>query len=141
MKIEAHSRTDYFAAAGERGPALRKLDKIIRQAAPTLKPYLMDVPSMTGLGYGKYRYKYASGREGEWCVIGLAAQKNNFSLYMCIGRDGKYLAELYKDRLGRVSCGKSCIRFKKLEDLDLDVVKEICAEAAALLKSKDNFQT
>jgi len=50
VKIEAHSRKDYFDAAGERGPALRQLDKIIRQAAPTLKPYFLDAETMAGLG-------------------------------------------------------------------------------------------
>jgi len=93
-----------------------------------------------GWGYGKYRYKYASGREGDWCVIGVATQKNHFSLYICIARDGKYLAEIYRDRLGKVSCGKSCIRFKKLEDLDLEVVKEICGEAARLAQSSHNYR-
>jgi hypothetical protein len=140
MKLEAHSRTEYFAAAGERGAGLRRLDKIIRQSAPGLKPYLLDTESMTGLGFGKYHYKYASGKEVDWCVIGLATQKNHFSLYICLARDGKYLAEIYRDRLGKVSCGKSCIRFKKIEDLDLEVVKEICEEAAALAQSKENFQ-
>ena len=140
MKLEAHSKAEYFAAAGERATALRQIDKIIRQSAPTLKPYFVDLETMTGLGYGKYRYKYASGKEGDWCVLGLAVQKHNFSLYVCVGRDGKYLAEIYRDRLGKVSCGKSCIRFKKIEDLDLEVIKEICEEAAALAQSRDNFQ-
>jgi hypothetical protein len=140
MKLEAHSRTEYFAAAGERGTGLRRLDKIIRQSAPGLKPYLLETESMAGLGYGKYRYKYASGREVDWCVIGLAAQKHHFSLYICIARNGKYLAELYRDRLGKVSCGKSCIRFKKIDDLNLGVVSDICDEAAALAQSKENFQ-
>lgn len=140
MKLEAHSRTEYFAAAGERGAVLRRLDKLIRQSGPGLKPYLLETESMSGLGYGKYRYRYASGKEGDWCVIGLAVQKNNFCLYVCIGRNGKYLAEIYRDRLGKVSCGKSCIRFKKIEDLNLEVIKEICEEAAALAQSQENFQ-
>jgi hypothetical protein len=139
MKTEAHSRTEYFGAAGERAPVLRKLDKVIRQAAPSLKPYFVDTQSMSGLGYGQYRYKYAGGKEADWPVIGLATQKNHFSLYICIARNGKYLAELYRDRLGKVSCGKSCIRFRKLEELNLEVLKEICEEAATLSQSNHNF--
>lgn len=140
MRIAASSRKEYFAAVGERSGALKKLDALIRKAAPTLKPFFLDLPSMTMLGYGKFHYKYGSGREGEWAVVGLAAQKNHLSLYVCIGRDGRYLAEIYGSKLGKVSCGKSCIRFKKLEDLDLSAVADICREAAELAKKSENFQ-
>ena len=140
MKIAAHSRKEYFAAAGDRAATLRKLDQLIRRAAPTLKPFFLETNSMTMLGYGKFHYKYASGREGDWALIGLAAQKNNFSLYVCIGKKGGYLPEIYGSRLGKVSCGKSCIRFKKFEDLDLGAVEEICREAAELARSDKNFK-
>jgi hypothetical protein len=94
---------------------------------------------MTGLAYGPYRYKYASGREGDWCVIGLGAQKNYLALYVCVTKNGKYLAEVYEKRLGKVSCGKSCIRFKKLDDLNLEVIEKFCAEAATLAKNSGNL--
>jgi hypothetical protein len=61
-------------------------------------------------------------------------------LYVCVGKDGQYLPEIYGKRLGRVNCGKSCIRFKKIEDLDLAVVEEICREAGELAKSQHNLQ-
>lgn len=73
-------------------------------------------------------------------MIGLAAQKNHLSLYVCAGKEGKYLPEIYGSRLGKVSCGKSCIRFKRLEDLDLGAVEEICREAAELAGTGGNFQ-
>jgi len=140
MKLEAQSRKEYFAAAGEREPLLRKLDGIIRRAAPDLKPFFLNQSSMTMLGYGPYHYKYASGREGDGAVIGLAAQKNNVSLYISVGKDGRYLPEIHGKRLGKVNCGKSCIRFKKIEDLDLGVVEEICREAGGLSKSQSHLQ-
>jgi hypothetical protein len=130
MKIAASSRKEYFAASGEREAALRKLDKLIRQSVPSLKPFFLEASSMSMLGYGKIRYKAAGGRELDWPLIALAAQKNHLSLYVCAVRDGRYLPEIYGNRLGKVSCGKSCIRFKKVEDLDLEAVQEICREAA-----------
>jgi hypothetical protein len=61
----------------------------------------------------------------------LAPQKNYAGLYICaINKDGKYYAEANQDRLGKVSCGRSCIRFKKLDDIHLDVVAEIVEEVA-----------
>jgi hypothetical protein len=45
--------------------------------------------------------------------------------------DGEYVAEKYKEKLGKVSVGKSCIRFKKLEDLNLETFKKVIKEAAS----------
>jgi hypothetical protein len=84
------------------------------------------------LGYGTYRYRYASGKEGEWFVIGLANQKRYISLYVCAADDQGYLAERFANRLPKADIGKSCVRFKRLEDLDADVVAEMIEETAKL---------
>lgn len=139
MKIEAKTREEYFKAAGEREEALRKVDEIIKSAAPDLKPFMLSGMSLNMLAYGPFHYRYKSGREGDWAVIALANQKNYMSLYVCVAKDNKYLAELYKDRLGKVSVGKSCIRFKKLEDLNLESVNEMLSNAQRLAKSDKNF--
>jgi hypothetical protein len=52
------------------------------------------------------------------------------SLYVCSIIDGEYVAEKYKKVLGKVSVGKSCIRFKKLEDVNLPVLKKVIQLAA-----------
>lgn len=126
MKIEAETIEEYFIGAGEREPELRELDAIIRKAAPNMKPVLAG--GMTGkmLGYGMVPYK-STGKTNytEWPVIALAVQKNYISLYVCAVIDGQYVAEARKDELGKVSVGKSCIRFKKLSDLDIETVKQI----------------
>lgn len=64
-------------------------------------------------------------------MVALANHKNYISLYICAVKDGKYVAETNKNRLGKVSVGRSCIRFKKLEDLNLDVVRELLVELQA----------
>src|SRR5262245_48838498 len=136
MRVAAKNKTEYLAAAGDRAGDLKTLDKIIRKAVPNLEPYFVATDTMTGLGYGKMQYRYASGREGQWPMIGLANQKNYMSLYVCVVRDGKYLPELYGKRLGKASCGKSCIRFKRLEDLDLDGVAALLREASDLARDR-----
>lgn len=122
----------YLATVPEpRRADITALHKAIRKAAPGLKPSIQ----FGMLGYGTYRYKYASGREGEAAVVGLASQKNHISLYLGCATDGDgYLAEKNKDGLGNVSVGRSCIRFKKLEDLNLKVAMELVKEAARQAK-------
>ena len=55
-----------------------------------------------------------------WPVVALAAQKRHLSLYVCAVVDGEYIAEARADRLGKVSCGKSCIRFASLDRVDAE---------------------
>lgn len=114
--------TQYLASLPpDRKKALTTLHRAIRKAAPDLKPLIIHGM----LGYGKYHYKYASGREGDSAMVGLASQKQHISLYLMACDDTGYLAEQNKTRLGKVSVGKSCIRFKKLEDLNLEVALEL----------------
>lgn len=126
----ANTREEYFAAADEREPDLRQLDMLIQEAAPHLKPTFVKSDYMTMLGYGMMPYQTKSMKEpGEWPLIALAAQKNHLSLYVCaVEKDGQYIAEKLQPRLGKVSCGKSCIRFKKVEDLNQETVRDMLAE-------------
>lgn len=60
----------------------------------------------------------------------MASQKNYISIYVCALSDGKYIAETYQKELGKVSVGRSCIRFKKLDDVELPVLKKVIQQAA-----------
>ena len=84
------------------------------------------------IGYGSYRYKGRSGAEGEWFVVGLAAQKNYLSLYVNAADGGTTLPKLYASRLGKVKAGSGNIQFKRAADLDLDVLDEMVARARGL---------
>jgi hypothetical protein len=67
-------------------------------------------------------------------VIALASQKNYISVYAC-ATDGKnYVPEEYKKQLPKASIGKSCIRFKKNEDIDMNILKEIILKSVGILK-------
>lgn len=105
----------WFAEAGPREGDLRAVDELIRRHAP-------DMPRvLTGgmLGYGLLPYQPRSARTPtDLPVLSLANQKRHLSLYACAVIDGQYVAELYADRLGKVSCGKSCIRFTQAANLD-----------------------
>ncbi len=118
---------EYISLIDEpRRTQIQILHNFICKTVPKLKPRITSGM----IGYGTYRYKSASGREGDWSVIDLASQKQYISVYVCAIVDGKYVAEQYKKQLPKANIGKSCIRFKKVEDIDLKVLKEILLLAA-----------
>ncbi len=104
---------------------VEKIHNFIIKNAPKLTPYI----EYGMIGYGKSKYKTKAGKEGTWFVIGLANQKNYISVYCCVTKDGEYLAEKYKDILGKTSVGKSCIRYKKIEDIDWKGLEKVLKES------------
>src|SRR5687768_5309967 len=91
---------------------LRSLHELIRASAPDLEPVVMGKM----LGYGPFRYRYETGREGDAAVLSLANNKRYISMYVfCADEDG-YLAERYREALPKVDIGKSCVRIKRLDD-------------------------
>jgi hypothetical protein len=115
----------------DRREAVEAVHEVVRAAVPDQEPHMWN----NMIGYGRYPYRGASGRQGEWFAIGLANQKRYVSLYLCAGTEDGYLAEMNAKRLGKVSVGRSCVRFTKLENLDLDVVAELAQEAVELLEA------
>ena len=110
---------------------VQRIHEVVTDAVPELEVRMWK----SFIGYGTYHYVYASGREGDWFPIGLTNNKGYVSLYLCAGDEQGYLAESNADRLGKVSVGKSCIRVKRLEDIDLGVVAELSRRAADLVKT------
>lgn len=105
----------------DRRGMIETIDLLIKTTAPSLKPHF----AYNMLGYGSFKYKNYKKEEIYWPTIALASQKNYVSLYVCAVEDGEYIAEKYKSKLGKVSVGKSCIRFKKIEDLNLPELKKV----------------
>ena len=92
-------------------------------------------PQMWGpsiIGYGRYHYKYASGREGDFLVTGFSPRKSALSIYIMPGyRDmGEKLA-----RLGKHKTGRSCLYINKLADIELNVLEEIVLDGIAYMKT------
>jgi hypothetical protein len=83
------------------------------------------------VGFGTYKYKYASGREGEWPVIGFSPRVQDLTLYIMSGFD-EYDALL--NNLGKHSTGKSCLYIKKLEDVDQEVLRELVSKSVEHMK-------
>ena len=95
-----------------------------------------EPPKMWGssiVGFGSYRYRYASGRDGSSLVVGFAPRKQNLVLYIMPGfaRHGALLA-----RLGKFRTGKSCLYVNKLDDIDLSVLDELVRESVTEMRRR-----
>jgi uncharacterized protein YdhG (YjbR/CyaY superfamily) len=125
--VDAKNKDEYMSMLPEeRKHIITEIDKIIRTEAPELKDfYAYNMP-----GYGAFNYTNYKKEEIKWPVLSMASQKNYVSVYVCAVVDGEYVAEKYKESLGKVSVGKSCIRFKKLDDLNLETFKKVVRIAA-----------
>jgi hypothetical protein len=116
----------------DRRDTITTVHQAIRKAVPKLAPTIMSGMGSALIGYGKYRYKSASGREGDWFLIGLAPGKKDYSLHICVGDKTGYLVEQNAAKLGAVKTGRSCINFKKLEDLNLPATLALIKQAEKL---------
>ena len=88
-----------------------------------------EEPKMWGagiVGFGLYRYRYASGHEGEWPIIGFSPRKNDLTLYIMPGFE-KF--ESLMAKLGKYKTGKSCLYIKKLDDVEVPVLKKLIAKS------------
>ena len=83
------------------------------------------------VGFGNYRYKYASGREGDWFQVGFSPRKLSLSIYV-VGYLEQY-PEMLKD-LGKHKHGKGCLYVNKLEDIDMGVLRTLIETSIRRLK-------
>ena len=95
------------------------------------EPATMWGPSI--IGFGRYRYRYDSGREGEMCRIGFSPRKGQTVLYLIDGFEGH--AELMA-KLGKHKTGKSCLYVKRLSDIDLVALEDMCRSSLAYMAAK-----
>lgn len=125
-QTSAKTAEEYIALVDEpKRSQILKIHEFICKTVPKLKPYIQSGM----IGYGKMPYMSKSGREGDWFVIGLASQKNYISIYSCATKDGEYLAEKYRAKLGNASIGRSCIRYKKFEEIPWKALEEVLKES------------
>jgi uncharacterized protein YdhG (YjbR/CyaY superfamily) len=120
MRIEANTIAEYLdQIPPERKQAISTLRQLIHETVPDVEE---------SLGYNMPTYNAA----GDF-LAAIASQKNYMSLYM----DSEVVAA-HKDDLAGLNCGKSCIRFRRLEQLPLDVVRTMLLETVARRQQSGN---
>lgn len=100
-----------------------------------MKQITKEEPVMWGsslVGFGTYHYKYKSGREGDFFLTGFSPRAQNLTIYIMPGFER--FPELMKS-LGKYMTGKSCLYVKRLEDIDLAVLKKLIKESIAFMKT------
>ena len=93
-------------------------------------------PKMWGpsiIGFGSYHYKYPTGREGDMPIAGFSPRKQALTIYIMAGF--KKYPELMK-KLGKFKSSVSCLYVKKLENIDIKVLKELIKESYKYIKNK-----
>ena len=96
-----------------------------------------EKPKMWGssiVGFGHYKYRYASGHEGEWPIIAFSPRKTDLTLYIMPGFED--YAESLMARLGKYKTGKVCLYIKKLDDVEIPVLKKLISKSVAMMASK-----
>ncbi|MBV7338085.1 DUF1801 domain-containing protein [Chloroflexi bacterium TSY] len=94
-----------------------------------MKEVTGEEPQMWGtsiIGFGSYHFKYASGREGDWMLVGFSPRKQNLTLYIMPGFEN--YDELLGN-LGKHKTGKSCLYINKLADVDQGVLKKLVKQS------------
>lgn len=142
MSIMQQIETYINGIAEPKRTDLQTLHKIICAAMPNGKLWFLDgknsdgkIVSNPNIGYGLYTIKYADGSNRDFYQIGLSANTTGISIYIMGIDDKTYLANTYAHKIGKASVSGYCIKFKKLKDIDTDVLSEaIRYGVAATLK-------
>lgn len=93
-------------------------------------------PTMWGtaiVGFRDYHYVYASGREGDWFMMGFSPRKQNLTIYLTEGFDSH--ADLMS-KLGKFTTGMGCLYIKRLGDIDMKVLEKLLVTSAKRLAKK-----
>jgi len=109
---------------------LQQLHRLALQVLPECKLWFFDgkdskdhTVSNPTIGYGIQTMKYASGKSREFFQIGVSGNKTGISVYILGLKDKKYLAKTYGKKLGKASVTGYCIRFKALQDINIDTLE------------------
>jgi hypothetical protein len=115
-------------------------DETRRKDCFTVAKLMEDVtgvkPKMWGpsiVGFGSYRYKYSSGKEGDWPVAAFSPRKQNLTVY--VTPPFEQYDQLLKT-LGKYSISKSCLYFKRLDDIHVPTLKKLVRDSVKYVKKK-----
>lgn len=111
---------------------LQELHNRVLKLKPKCKLWFLDgknsegkVVSNPNIGYGSQMMKYADGSTREFYQIGLSANTSGISIYVMGISDKTYLGKTFGKKLGKASVTGYCIKFKALEDINIDILEDV----------------
>jgi hypothetical protein len=131
MNVEAQIK-DYISNQPEpKRSDMQALHRIISQRSPACKLWYLDgknterkTVSNPNIGYGHQTIEYKDGTSKAFFQIGMSANTTGISVYILGIDDKAYLAKTYGDKIGKASVTGYCIKFKRLKDINIEILEE-----------------
>lgn len=120
----------FLADIGDSGRREDCVALVELMSALTGEPARMWGPSI--VGFGSYHYRYRSGREGDWFLVGFSPRKRDLTVYVMSGFEEH---QGLMERLGKYKTGKCCLYLKRLADVDPDILRELLKRSVDELRS------
>lgn len=129
MNVENQIKNHIAAQPEPKRSDMQELHDIILGIMPDCKLWFLDgrdekgrTVSNPNIGYGARTMKYADGKTREFYQIGISANTTGISVYIMGTKDKNHLAETYGKKLGKASVTGYCIKFRTLENIDVDTL-------------------
>lgn len=130
MEVQSQIKEYIASQPGPKRDDMQALHERILQTLPGAKLWFDSGKNEEGkivnnptIGYGCYTIKYADGKTREFFQIGLSANTGGISVYVLGIADKTYLSQTFGKDLGKASVTGYCIKFKKLKDINIDVLE------------------
>jgi hypothetical protein len=117
----------------------RKMRADAKKVAAMMRRATGKRATMWGPGivsYGRYHYRYASGREGEFMITGFSPRRQALTVYIMpgFGRFDKLMS-----KLGKYKTGKSCLYIRRLADVDETLLERLIRESVGYMR--EHYET
>ena len=129
MNVQNQIKNHIAAQSEPKRSDMQKLHDIIMGIMPDCKLWFLDGRDEKGrtisnpnIGYGAQTIKYADGKTREFYQIGISANTTGISVYIMGTKDKNHLAETYGKKIGKASVTGYCIKFRTLENIDIDTL-------------------
>jgi len=130
MSIQKQIREYIVAQPEPKRSDMQELHGIVLELMPECRLWFLDgkddkgkTVSNPNIGYGFQVLEYANGKSRDFYQIGVSANTAGISVYILGIEDKEYLAREYGKELGKASVTGYCIKFKRLKDIDIGVLK------------------
>lgn len=130
MDIQEQIKTYIESQPDPKRADMETLHQHILNVLPTCKLWFLDgkddkgkIVTNPNIGYGLQTIKYADGKTKEFYQIGISANTTGISVYIIGIEDKTYLPKTYGEKLGKASITGYCIKFKKLKDINIEVLE------------------
>lgn len=132
LTMETKQQIDHYinSLSEPKRSEMRELHQFILKIAPSDTLWFLDgknsenkTVSNPNIGYGSLNLSYADGTKKAFYQIGISANTTGISVYIMGIKDKAYLADTYGSKMGKATVSGYCIKFKKLKDINLEILE------------------